>query len=152
MPLSPEQDRLRAQRRQQDNQYQEQHRQNAAQRRARLNDMNCSSAEDRRIRQLSENIQRQCQERSASIESRRTPTPINTQIPWWIAVRGRLQISARNLSVWNYPSRQAPSGSDSARDSPSTHSSTPMAGEWEVWLETMVAWWRIYAHIVIAHE
>ncbi|KIJ24444.1 hypothetical protein M422DRAFT_274772 [Sphaerobolus stellatus SS14] len=67
-------------------------------------------------------------------------------------VRGRLQISARNLSVRNYPSCQAPSGSDSARDSPSTHSSTPMAGEWEVWLETMVTWWRIYAHIVIAHE
>ncbi|KIJ42954.1 hypothetical protein M422DRAFT_253745 [Sphaerobolus stellatus SS14] len=68
------------------------------------------------------------------------------------AVRGRLQISARNLSVRNYPSRQTPSGSDSARDSPSTHSSTPMAGEWEVWLETMVTWWRIYAHIVIVHE
>ncbi|KIJ24791.1 hypothetical protein M422DRAFT_274348 [Sphaerobolus stellatus SS14] len=67
-------------------------------------------------------------------------------------VRGRLQISAWNLSVRNYPPRQAPSGSDSVRDSPSTHSSTPMAGEWEVWLETMVAWWRIYAHIVIAHE
>ncbi|KIJ25146.1 hypothetical protein M422DRAFT_273922 [Sphaerobolus stellatus SS14] len=67
-------------------------------------------------------------------------------------MEGRLQISARNLSVRNYPSRQAPSGSDSARDSPSTHSSTPVAGEWEVWLETMVVWWRIYAHIVIAHE
>ncbi|KIJ53835.1 hypothetical protein M422DRAFT_242098 [Sphaerobolus stellatus SS14] len=46
-------------------------------------------------------------------------------------VVGRLQISARNLSVRNYPLRQAPSGSDSAQDSPSTHSSTPVAGEWE---------------------
>ncbi|KIJ22474.1 hypothetical protein M422DRAFT_277084 [Sphaerobolus stellatus SS14] len=68
------------------------------------------------------------------------------------AVRGRLQISARNLSVRNHPSRQAPSGSDSARDSPSTHSSTPVAGEREVWLETVVVWWRVYAHVVIAYE
>ncbi|KIJ36876.1 hypothetical protein M422DRAFT_260736 [Sphaerobolus stellatus SS14] len=67
-------------------------------------------------------------------------------------VRGCLQISARNLSVRNYPSRQPPSSSDYARDSPSAHSSTPVAGEWEVWLETMVVWWRVYAHIVIAHE
>ncbi|KIJ25182.1 hypothetical protein M422DRAFT_273892 [Sphaerobolus stellatus SS14] len=68
------------------------------------------------------------------------------------SVRGRLQISARNLSVRNYPSRQAPSGSDSVRDSPSAHSTTPVAGEWEVWLETVVVWWRVYAHVVIAHE
>ncbi|KIJ27492.1 hypothetical protein M422DRAFT_271349 [Sphaerobolus stellatus SS14] len=54
------------------------------------------------------------------------------------AVRGRLQISARN-----YPSRQPPSGSDSVRDSPSTHSPTPVAGEWEVWLETVVVWWKV---------
>ncbi|KIJ50644.1 hypothetical protein M422DRAFT_245280 [Sphaerobolus stellatus SS14] len=46
----------------------------------------------------------------------------------------------------------APSGSDSTRDSPSAHSSTPVAGEWEVWLETVVAWGRVYAHVVIAHE
>ncbi|KIJ40854.1 hypothetical protein M422DRAFT_256015 [Sphaerobolus stellatus SS14] len=57
-----------------------------------------------------------------------------------------------NLSVRNYPSRQPPSGSDSERDSPSTHSSTPVAGEWKVWLETVVVWWRVYAHVVIAHE
>ncbi|KIJ25460.1 hypothetical protein M422DRAFT_273600 [Sphaerobolus stellatus SS14] len=80
-----------------------------------------------------------------SLKTRIRPTQHNN-------VRGRLQISARNLSVRNYPSRQAPSGSDSARDSPSAHSSTPVAGKWEVWLETVVVWWRVYAHVVIAHE
>ncbi|KIJ34090.1 hypothetical protein M422DRAFT_263888 [Sphaerobolus stellatus SS14] len=59
-----------------------------------------------------------------------------------IPCQGTLLDSARNISVRNYPSRQTPSGSDSARDSPSAHSSTPVAGEWEVWLETVVVWWR----------
>ncbi|KIJ32934.1 hypothetical protein M422DRAFT_265275 [Sphaerobolus stellatus SS14] len=75
-----------------------------------------------------------------------------SSIPSYRTVRGRSKISARKNSVWNYLSRQPPSGSNSVWDSPSAHSSTPVAGEWEVWLETVGAGWRVYVHIVIAHE
>ncbi|KIJ47579.1 hypothetical protein M422DRAFT_248573, partial [Sphaerobolus stellatus SS14] len=57
-------------------------------------------------------------------------------------INAAVAISARNLSVRNYPSRQPPSGSNSVQDSPSAHLSTPVAEEWEVWLETVVVWWR----------